>query len=71
MSLKKYLKRNLFRNVSQNQPFSMTGQIIVEYVILFCLLALLTIIGASTFFAKLQHTTNSFSDAAIDSMRPE
>ena len=60
MRLKKYLKR-----LGEEQK----GQVVMEYFILLCVLLALTIIGSSTFFKKVSHSTDSFSQTAYQKMK--
>lgn len=44
------------------------GQAILEYFIIFTIIALLTVIGLSTFFPKVRDSLGAMQSAAIDSI---
>ncbi len=57
MRLKKFLKSSWGK-----------GQVTVEYFVLLCIMAALTIIGSSGFFTKVGRTTNSFMMTSVAAM---
>lgn len=59
MSLKKILKR------------CEKGQVIIEYFILFALIAAISIIGFSAIVSKTQETTEGFTNRAVDKLIPD
>lgn len=44
------------------------GQATMEYFILFTVLAVLTIIGGSTFFSQVSNTMDNFTESAVNIM---
>ncbi|MDD5019659.1 MAG: hypothetical protein PHH75_00725 [Candidatus Omnitrophica bacterium] len=62
MSLKKFLKRN---------SWTMRGQSTVEYFILLVALAVLTIVGSSTFFAKMQRSSGHVLNYSVGQMKQD
>lgn len=42
------------------------GQVIIEYFILFTIIAALTVIGLSTFFPKIQETFSAMQSSAVE-----
>jgi hypothetical protein len=60
MRLKKFLQSYKVDNSRRS------GQVVVEYFILFALLAALTLIAGSVYFAKMSHSTERFETAALD-----
>jgi len=63
MSLKKYFIRC---GITQDRK----GQVFVEYFILLCLLAFLTIVSTSLFYKNIQGKTEDYSNSAIGKMAP-
>jgi len=63
MSLKKFLKRGV-----KEFSTSHSGQVVMEYFILFCLLTALVLVTTSYFFARTQATTTNFMRASLDAM---
>jgi len=76
MSLKKFLKSHSFKKrghagrVEHACHAVQAGQAVVEYFILFVLLAALTIIGGSVLFGNVRITTDRFRNAAFEKMVP-
>ena len=44
------------------------GQVIIEYFILFTIIAVLTVIGVSTFFPRIQESFSEIQKTAIDNI---
>jgi len=63
ISFKKFLL-SYYHNISHST--SETSQVILEYFILFTIIAALTIIGLSTFFPKIQQSFSAMQVSAVD-----
>lgn len=67
--LKISFEKSLISHANLFNFFAKTrSQAILEYFILFTIIALLTIIGVSTFFPKVQGSLNAMQSAAVDSI---
>lgn len=62
MSLKKFLKRPIW---------TICGQSIVEYFILLVTIAVLTIVGSSTFFAKMKKSGSYVLNYSVSQMKQD
>lgn len=63
MRLKKYL-----RSQEMRQPDA--GQVFVEYFVLLCIMAFLTIVATSVFYKNIQQKTEDYTTTAIGHMAP-
>jgi len=73
ISLKKYLRSgcNFLSQAISNSLNSLirhTGQVTIEYFIIFTVIAALTVIGLSTFFPQIRQTLWNMQNAAVEAI---